>query len=222
MVEAALVAEEVEWRAQVYGLLAVGYHRPPDDDQRGRLAACAEAAREAGFHLLGHNLAELEAQARATPAEAIRQDFHDLFMVPGAKYVTPYESVYRDAPLEADGRCTARTCGPSMQAVIGFYNRIGLRIDRGYTELPDYVGLELACMEYLCLREAEYGRAGSEDSTRQVRANAHAFLKDHLLPWIPDLGERIRAKAGTGYYRNMAAITRDWIRQEGDLLCRDI
>lgn len=221
MSEATITCLEARWRTEVYGLLARAFHAPPDDGQAERWGACSRTAAGVGLNLLTDRFCSLEGAARNDGAAALRQDFNDLFMVPGPKYVTPYESVYRDEPVEANGRVGSRTCGPSTQAVVAFYARIGLNIAKGYIELPDYVGLEMACMEYLCVREAECLEAGRDDAARNARALERAFVRDHLLRWVPDLETRIRAKAETGFYRALASAAREWIRQEAEGLCSE-
>lgn len=221
MAGAAAVCLEARWRAEVYGLMSLVFHGPPDGEQAERWRACGRAAAGAGLHLLADCFSILEGGARHEDTDALRLDFDSLFMAPGPRYTTPYESVYRDAPIDANGRVSSRTYGPSTQAVMAFYDRIGLRIAKGYIELPDYVGLEIACMEYLCVREAEFLEAGQDDAARSVRALERAFVQDHLRRWIPDLEARIRVKAETDFYRALASASREWIRQEGELLWRE-
>jgi len=209
-------ASEVNARAAVYGLLALAYHGPPDAALVSRIDSCAKIAVEAGLARIGRMLAELPLLAREEPAERTRQDFHDLFMVPGPSYVAPYESVYRDAPIEARGRLSPRTFGPSTQAVTAFYGRVGLQVSQTYTELPDYVGLELACMEYLCIREAQYLEARSYEAAARARALECSFLREHLSVWLPSLEARIREKAKTAYFRALASLTTAWVREEAN------
>ncbi|MHC4605922.1 MAG: TorD/DmsD family molecular chaperone [Planctomycetota bacterium] len=205
----------------MYGLLAMAFHGPPDGKQVACMDRCASAARDAGAEELAGMFSDLARFARETDHETLRQDFDDLFGVPGGKYVTPYESVYADEPIEANGRVKARTCGPSMVAVSVFYRRIGLDVARDYPELRDYVGLELACMEYLCLKEAEYEEAGSESSISRSRALQRSFTDEHLLRWFPALTEEIRKKSETGFHRTLAALTLRWLREETGKLCSD-
>ncbi|MBI4602244.1 MAG: molecular chaperone TorD family protein [Planctomycetes bacterium] len=212
---------ESSLRGQVYGFLAFGYHYPPDREQAPRLAASERAARELGLGNLGDAFGELARLVRGAAQDLLRQDFDDLFMVPGPRYVTPYESVYRDPPIEANARVAPRTYGPSTQAILAYYSRIGLQITKGYVELPDYVGLEMACMEYLCTREAECAAAGRDPEAENVRALERRFLREHLGAWVAPLAARIREKAGTEYYRTLAGVTADWVRRDAELIAAD-
>ncbi|MBI2191661.1 MAG: molecular chaperone TorD family protein [Planctomycetes bacterium] len=199
-----------EWRADVYGLLSLGYHFPADRAYLTRVEKCAQRGEDAGMAEMACALFELVRVGFGMPEDVLRQDFHDLFMVPGGKYVTPYESIYHDAPIEANGRTKARTFGPSTQVVREFYRRVGLRIAANYTELPDYVGLELACMEYLCRREAHE----ESEAVSRIGAMERVLLQDHLVVWIPGLVKNIHEKAGTAYYKAKATVTLSWIQQE--------
>ena len=200
------LAETRCW-ADLYGLLALGYHSPPDGEQLGRIGVCEQAAGEIGLDVAAKTLSALRGSGQETEAESLRQDFDDLFMVPGSKYMTPYESVYVDSPVEADGRVRRRVCGPATLSVQSFYDRVGLTIAPDYPELPDFVGLEMACMEYLYTREADYLEEGDEASAGKVRILRQAFCQDHLLRWIPELCARIRTCAETGYFKIFAEFT---------------
>jgi TorA maturation chaperone TorD len=200
-------AAETRWWAETFGVLARAYHGPPEQSQITRLAACERAARDLAVSDMACHLAALARFARDCDAEAIRQDFHDLFMVPGPNYVTPYESVYVDSSIEANGRVRGRVSGPSALAVRGFYERVGLGLAPGYPEPPDYVGLELACAEYLCLREARFLEEEQAEGADTVRRLREGFVREHLAAWIPELARRIRVSAGTEYHRSLADAT---------------
>ncbi|MBI2933531.1 MAG: molecular chaperone TorD family protein [Planctomycetes bacterium] len=207
------------WRADMYALLSAAYHRPLISDWHEVVRKRAPVGIPPGWEEFAKFLDDLSQQGTAQSDEVLCQDFNDLFMVPGPKYVAPYESVHRDAPIEANGKVSPRTFGPSTQQVIAFYDRVGLGISRKYLELPDYVGLELACMEYLSRREAEYLRSGAGDSALKATALECLFLRDHLVQWLPVLAGRIQQKAETGFFRALAALTEGWIRREVGLPC---
>ncbi|MEW6744943.1 MAG: molecular chaperone TorD family protein [Planctomycetota bacterium] len=200
-------------RAAIYGFLAVAYHEPPSSAHLPRLRACEEIARRANEKELARGFSELARQIEDCPADLLRQDFDDLLMVPSSKYVTPYESVYRDEPIERRGEAVPRTFGPSTQAVAEFYDRVGLGIAEDYIELPDYVGLEMACMEYLCAKEDEYLRAKRKRKGHNARAHSCYFVREHLGQWIPSLMRRIGEKAGTPYFRTLAILTCAWVER---------
>jgi len=211
---AAIVSADPRWRSEVYAILALGFHKPPGEEIVSRIAAGADKARTFGLTALADQLSELVRCAGTESAETLKIEFNALFMVPGRKYLAPYESVYVDSPIEANNRVSARTFGPSTQQVLAFYKRIGLQIARTYTELPDFVGLELAAMEYLCLREAEYVEQDAAPAAQTAKAMQCTFLRDHLAKWLPALMAQVEKRAETGYYKTLAAITLDWVKDE--------
>lgn len=216
MSEVASVSACPCWRAEVYGLLARYCHEPPAAGAAERLGACAETATASGRKESGKALEALACCAREEAAAAVKQDFNDLFMVPGPKYLAPYESVYADPPIEADGKLAPRTFGKSTFAVRDFYGRVGLAVSRAYTELPDFVGLEFACLEFLCAQEDAYARAGNNLAVRNARKMQGRFLSDHASRWIPALARRAQERAATGFYRALAALMTAWLREESE------
>lgn len=199
-------------RAEVYRLLGALFHFPPRSEERESMATVARLLREAGLAATASAVDDLARLARRGPEEELLVEFNGLFMVPGKQYVAPYESVYVDAPIEAGNRATPRTFGPSTRAVMAFYQAIGLSISTTYTELPDFIGLQMACMEYLCRRETEYLQAKDALGVERARAFQRRFLEEHLARWTPALVTRIREKAATAYGRALAALTLHWVQ----------
>lgn len=198
-------------RAFVYGTLARLYHYPPDksEDSR-RIDAAAAAASESGVEQVAELFSSLLSQLKKEKPEVLKQDFNDLFMVPTGRYVTPYESVYVDEAPELDGQRKALTFGPSTVKVCQFYQSVGLKIQSSYTELPDFIGLELACMEYLCLQEFEFSGKGSD----RARDLGNRFAMEHLAKWVPTLAGRIKKSALTDFYRMLGEITEVWVKRD--------
>lgn len=150
--------------------------------------------------------------------ECLDQDFQGLFMVPLGRYVTPYESVYRDEREVGDTRVRGLLMGPSTLAVKQLYLEAGAAITEDFKDLPDHVGLELACMEFLCRAEALAWDEEDLDEIRRVRGLQRRLLQDHLLQWVPALCERIRERAAGPFYRGIACLTEVYLTQEADAL----
>lgn len=212
-------AEEARLRAAVYAALSFAFHYAPREEDLALFQRTAKAAARLGQGAVGASLERLVALARENKPVPTVREFNDLFMVPATKYVAPYESVFVDLPIEADGKVAARTCGPSTQAVVRFYQQIGLAIGSDYTELPDYIGLELACMEFLCLREAQSLADGDHVAADRCRSMQLRFVREHLDRWAKKLAEAIRGKAQTSFYMTLADTLEEWIRQEAGTAC---
>lgn len=150
--------------------------------------------------------------------EGLDQEFQDLFMIPLGRYVTPYEAVYRDEREIGDTRVPGLLMGPSTLAVKQLYREAGAAISEDFKDLPDHVGLELACMEFLCEEEARAWEQEHLDDGRRMRDLQKKLLQEHLLLWVPALCGRIREKALGPFYRGIAGLTEMFLRREADAL----
>ena len=150
--------------------------------------------------------------------ESLDQEFQGLLMVPLGRYVTPYEAVYRDERVVEDQVVRGLLMGPSTLAVRKLYREAGLDVAEDLRELPDHVGLELACMESLCRAEAQAWERDDAEAVRWARGLERRLMEEHLLQWVPSLCARVRENAPGPFYRGVAALTEEFLRQEADEL----
>ncbi len=150
--------------------------------------------------------------------ESLHQDFQDLFMVPLGRYVTPYEAVYRDEREIGDDRVRGLLMGPSTVAIKQLYREAGVAVSEGFQDLPDHVGLELACMGFLCEAEVHAWEQNDLDDVQRMRDMQKRLSHEHLLLWVPALCGRICENASGPFYRGIASLTEAYLRQEGDAL----
>ena len=150
--------------------------------------------------------------------DALDQEFQSLFMVPLGRYVTPYEAVYRDEREVGDTLVRGLLMGPSTLVVKQLYREAGAAISEEFKDLPDHVGLELACMEFLCAAEARAWDREDLEEVRRVRGLQRRLVHEHLLQWVPALCARIRERAAGPFYRGIASLTEAYLRSEGDEL----
>lgn len=204
-------------RGQLYGFLAAGVLRPPtvdlvvpflDEEILAELAARfgSEAVRD---------LTAFRESFR-DDWEALDQQYQDLFVVPLGRYVTPYEAVYRDERIVGDQVVRGLLLGPSTVAVTTLYREAGLEVADDLRELPDHLGLELACMASLCEAEARASEGGDAGAVERVRGLQGRLLREHLLRWAPSLCARIRENAAGPFYRGIAALTEAFLRHEAE------
>lgn len=152
--------------------------------------------------------------------EVANQDYMDLFRVPLSKYVTPYESVYRDKRIVAGREVGSLLMGESTLAVKNMYSRVGLEISKDFAELPDHLGTELYFMYYLCgLEKNAWEREEKEEALRLLSIERD-FLNDHLSKWISDVCEDMIKKAETDFYKGIATITKAFIFQDLETLAQ--
>jgi len=212
------MTDQTSWaeaRGHMYRFLSAAFLEPPSE-------------RLVGPFLTGEFLKEMEAAFGPAAVEdlyqfarefqgdheSLDQAFQGLFMVPLGRYVTPYEAVYRDERKVGDTRVRGLLMGPSTLAVKQLYREAGMAISEDYKDLPDHVGLELACMEFLCQVEGQAWEREDLTEVHRVRHLERRLLHDHLLQWVPALCQRIRENAPGPFYRGIASLTVAYLSQE--------
>lgn len=150
--------------------------------------------------------------------EGLVQDYHDLFIVPLDRYLTPYESVYRDERGIDGVQAKGLLVGRSTQEVLRFYRRAGAEVADDFPDLPDHAGLELAFMGFLCQEEGEAREKGEPSETLRILGLQQAFLKDHVDQWMPNLCDCMFQNAQTAFYKALARLTRAFISFEQETL----
>ncbi len=188
-------------RSKWYSLVGTLLSRPPSENCLEELFSweCRQALAEWASEEVLAQLAQLSA---ARPSIGVlTESFDELFNVPGPRYLTPYESVFRDSRVLDDGReVSGLTFGPSTDDVIRYYHLAGLEISEEYDELPDHIGLEVEFMRYLCEREAEALADGEEGLAATIRETEKGFLERHLTAWAPELLARAEACSAHPFY----------------------
>jgi TorA maturation chaperone TorD len=132
--------------------------------------------------------------------DQLEREFMDLFVVPNPRYVTPYESAYRDRwllPLGQGKDATEQVVGRLLMGE----STLAVRqcfLDAGtlpLQDLPDHIGNELRLMAHLWASEER--ESGGHDSRRELRAKVR---DDHLLQWIGPLRQKVSENESLGYY----------------------
>lgn len=86
------------------------------------------------------------------------------------------------------------------------------------TEPVDHVALELDYMGWLIEEGFEAVRSGlSQEATASVREQ-HAFLREHLLNWVPALCEDVEKRTATDFYRGVARMAVAYLTSDDELL----
>lgn len=130
--------------------------------------------------------------------EEVKRDFENLFLEPEPR-AAPYESLYNFGPEDKAG--TIRKASLEVQA---FYETTGLGIEEGTEVVPDHLSVELLFMGYL----VENGLIEKQ----------RAFLREHLIVWVPGYCDEIGKYAATDFYREMADILKEFLLSEYELM----
>lgn len=192
--DAALLAA---LRRDLYGFFSSLFVRPIE----APVLAFLES--EEAAELLGDEsgaLDELRREARQVPAEDLCQEFWDLFVVPGKRFVAPVQSVYLDVREIEGERVGGLLMGDSAIHMQRALAEAGLDLDRAQPLPPDHVAVELSLLCHLCDHERAAWERGDTDAALEARRATQRLLGDHLLRWLPKLRERVGERADLGFY----------------------
>lgn len=207
MESATLAARELKAQAEIYRFLARVFGSHPDQESIRTLAGVA-AELEIAFPP-GLSLDELD------------REYMELFVIPGPRYVAPYESVFRDRwilpavlkrgsnPGETGPTIKGLLMGESTLAVRETYLRAGLVPER---DLPDHIGNELRFLAHLCATEADAPAC----EARALAETRERFRREHVVEWIGDLRRKVAERDGLGYYSAAAEVAEAVLREETD------
>jgi TorA maturation chaperone TorD len=184
-------------RRDLYGFFAGLFVQPVEG------VALAFLGSEEAADLLGDGGCVLDAlrrEAREVPALDLRQEFWDLFVVPGKRFVAPAQSVYLDAREIEGERVGGLLMGDSAIHMKRALAAAGLDLDGTQPLPPDHVAVELSLLCHLCDRERAAWERGDPDAAMETRRAAERLLGDHLLRWLPKLRERVARHAQLSFY----------------------
>ena len=203
------LARNAEERGNLYGFLAAVQRAEPTPELLRRirdervLKSLTDAGVRFGPGYLDRPPEEL--------ADDLAVEYTRLFVGPG-KHIPPYESVQREGTL----------WGRSASETVAFVKRCGFAYDPEYHDLPDHISVELELMQELTRREAVAWVKGDKAEARRCLEIEREFLHEHLAGWAPAFYERVLAETGSPFYRELAALARDFIETEHQELTRRV
>lgn len=69
-------------------------------------------------------------------------------------------------------------------------------------------------MQHLCLKECAAWTKGDRDEALQYQARECAFLKDHLIRWVPRFCDVALMQTKLDFYRGVMCLTKGFILNE--------
>lgn len=214
-------------RGAIYEFLSASFSEPPCCEMlKAVLSAIAEGEGsiteifEAADRLSLEDLRVCAQEALESDAKmkVLRQEFMDLFKVPGGKYVAPYESVYRDSREIEGTQVSGLLMGSSAIDAQRWYRLGAAEMTDHIKELPDHIAVELGFMAYLCRTEQEFQSTGDRDHAQRAREMEHDFLEAHILSWVGDLCDRIRKKSNHVYFNSVGQLALSFAEHDLRLL----
>lgn len=208
-----------ESRGNMYSFLSTCLLEPPSPRLLGPLCepdTLSNIAKVFGEDRTNY-LREL-AQRFPQGMEPFIQEYNDLFVVPLGRYVTPYEAVYRDERVIEGKQMKGLLMGQSTLAVLQSYGLANASVSEDVLDMPDYAGLELSFMGYLCKKQADALDRGDEQQSLELLRMQRDFLQEHLTPWMPTLCTRIRENAEGPLYKGIAELIQSFLALETETL----
>ncbi len=121
-------------------------------------------------------------------------------------------------PYEAVWSREGNNAPALLQKIASIYRKHGLAQAPDAAERLDYIGIELAFIQELAQEEAEAWEAGEADRARSLLAGQSAFIREHLINWVPAFIETALEFAGTDFYRGHLRLLRGFLLDQETML----
>lgn len=153
-------------------------------------------------------------ETREADLEALAVDYARIFLGAGVaegNAAVPYETVYTSPQRLLMQNAWESVRRAYLDRGIAVKPRIGL--------YEDHLGIELGFMASLA---AQDGSAETTEALLEGLRFEEAFLRDHLLGWVPRLAADVRRITGTtGFYQDAADLAEAWLALDAETL-RDL
>lgn len=177
-------------RADIYALLATLLRTSPTAETLQHLVRL-----EADDTDLGRAIGLLAVAAGTTTAEAVDEEFHDLFVGVGASELKPYASYYRTGFLYEKPLADLRDAMAEL----------GIESADESSEPEDHIA---SLCEIMCGLIT-----GAFDAPASL-AGQRAFFDRHMAPWVEHLFEDLETVESSVFYRPVGAVGRLFMQIE--------
>jgi len=196
--------EYLEARRDTYLFLSNVFLREVPTSFLENLAANAETYEGLmGEYALSLREADLEKERLEVGAV-----FAKLLLSMSANPVTPYESVYLSG--------LHLLMQESRDQVVAFYQANGFKCVKEVRLPEDHVGIEFEFMAALCQKEIDALEACDAIAAGVAREAQKAFVRDHLVKWVPQLCDDILVRVKSGFYAGIAETTKQFLELEAE------
>ena len=140
---------------------------------------------------------------KASGVEVLMLDYSRLFLGPFEILAKPYGSVYLDGEKIV--------MGDSTMLALELYREGGFDVAEDFLEMPDHIAVEL---EFLYLLSFRIGKGSDDEERARLIALKQKFLEEHLGRWVGTLSEAIGKGAQTDFYKQLANLTEQFVRED--------
>ncbi len=203
-----------ESRGEIYSFLSASFR----DEPKEPVAVFLNGSMEAVFRLLD-TVTQTESETLRSAFQnlgkifnkdsedilSLRREFALLFLNP--RGVHPYESVYRGSRKQLMDK-------PWVQ-VKDFYESVGLKKGDNEEHPEDHASVELGFMAHLAFMGTG---EDSQDPDKDLIRQQYDFLDRHLLQWMPQLCQDMRALKFSSFYSCLSQITENWLVLDHQIL----
>ena len=195
------------FRSNIYGFLAAVYRQELTSEllQQMKDHQFQEILSTLGIELSNGFFKKPEKEL----LENLAVEYAYLFLGPG-KHISPHESVHH----KKEGSQSGQLWGELTAEVKRIIESSGLEYKSEFTGMPDHISVELEFMQHVVQRETQAWEADDDKTALLCLKNEKNFVDEHLFRWIPEFCEKVIKTAESPFYREMARLTRSFIKFE--------
>lgn len=158
------------------------------------------------------HLQQVDGASQEVAYDDLRQDYIQLYIGPGNMKVPPWESVYRNEDRSLFDSHTLQ--------VRQTYARHGMEFVKKNKTPEDHLAIELEFMRILNERLLKTLENDDEKAERILVEEQHAFLKDHILAWLPNFIRLSQEHALTPFYTGLAGVLGAFVQWDTNMVDR--
>jgi TorA maturation chaperone TorD len=104
--------------------------------------------------------------------------------------------------------------GRAAKAVRDAFETSGFYVNPEARQLPDHISVELQFMAELAGEESSAWAQDDIATARDSVARQSEFAKNHLQEWVPAFCRKVRERASTQFYSEIAGLLADLVERE--------
>ena len=159
---------------------------------------------------LARSMVSLVASLEGSLPADLQGEYRRIFGHTVSKDCPPYETEYGKAHIFQQAS--------EMADIGGFYRAFGLEASEENRDRLDHISTELEFMHVLAYKEAHALEYHGEEKGQLCREAQQKFLNEHLGRWALYFVGLLSKKAETGFYRELASLTKSFMTFEARFL----